>query len=151
VGQPEVTYTETGIIVTFQVDEGARYKVSSVNFAGEMIGAPEDLNSIVSMDDLAADNEYFDRSVMRGDLQKLTEHYSNFGYAFSEADVKLDRNDAENLLGVTYTMSKGTKVSINRVLIEGTRRPGTMSSGVRCAWWTATSSAAPSCAGPTHA
>jgi outer membrane protein insertion porin family len=119
VGQPEVTYTETGIVVTFHVDEGARYKVSSVSFAGDMISAPEDLNSIVTMDDLVADNEYFDRSVMRGDLQKLTEHYSNFGYAFAEADVKLDRNDAENLLGITYSMSKGTKVSINRVLIEG--------------------------------
>lgn len=119
VGQPEVTYKETGIVVTFQVDEGARYKVSSVSFAGDMISAPEDLNSIVTMDDLVADNEYFDRSVMRGDLQKLTEHYSNFGYAFAEANVKLDRNDAENLLGITYSMSKGTKVSINRVLIEG--------------------------------
>jgi outer membrane protein insertion porin family len=119
VGQPEVTYTETGITVTFQVVEGDRYKVSSVNFAGEMIGAPQDLNSIVTMDDLAEENEYFDRSILRGDLQKLTEHYSNFGYAFAEADVKLDRNEDEKTLAVTYAMSKGTKVSINRVLIEG--------------------------------
>ena len=119
VGQPEVTYTETGITVTFQVDEGVRYKVGSVDFAGDMIGAPQDLNTIVGMDDLAEEKDYFDRSVMRADLQKLTEHYSNFGYAFAEADVKIDRNDTENTLGITYTMSRGTKVSINRVLIEG--------------------------------
>lgn len=119
VGQPEVTYSETGITVTFQVDEGARYKVTSVEYAGEMIGAPQDLNSVVKMDDLVAKKEYLDRSVMRSDLQKLTEHYSNFGYAFAEADVKIDRNDAENTVALTYTMSKGAKVSINRVLIEG--------------------------------
>lgn len=119
VGQPEVAYSDTGITVTFQVDEGARYKVTAVDYAGEMIGAPQDLNSVVKMDDLVADKEYLDRSVMRSDLQKLTEHYSNFGYAFAEADVKIDRNDAENTVALTYTMSKGTKVSINRVLIEG--------------------------------
>lgn len=119
VGQPEVAYSDTGITVTFQVDEGARYKVTSVEYAGEMIGAPQDLNSVVKMDELVADKEYLDRSVMRSDLQKLTEHYSNFGYAFAEADVKIDRNDAENTVALTYTMSKGTKVSINRVLIEG--------------------------------
>lgn len=119
VGQPEVTYSDTGITVTFQVDEGARYKVTSVEYAGEMIGAPQDLNSVVKMDELVAEKEYLDRSVMRSDLQKLTEHYSNFGYAFAEADVKIDRNDAENTVALTYTMSKGTKVSINRVLIEG--------------------------------
>jgi outer membrane protein insertion porin family len=119
VGQPEVTYTETGITVTFQVVEGTRYKISSVNFTGEMISAPEDLNSIVTMDDLAADNEYFDRSVMRSDLQKLTEHYSNFGYAFAQADVQIDRNEEDSSVALTYSMSKGTKVSINRVLVEG--------------------------------
>ncbi len=119
VGQPEVAYSDTGITVTFQVDEGARYKVTSVEFTGEMIDAPQDLNSVVKMDELVADKEYLDRSVMRSDLQKLTEHYSNFGYAFAEADVKIDRNDADNTVALTYTMSKGTKVSINRVLIEG--------------------------------
>lgn len=119
VGQPEVTYSDTGITVTFQVDEGARYKVTSLEYAGEMIGAPQDLNSVVKMDELVAEKDYLDRSVMRSDLQKLTEHYSNFGYAFAEADVKIDRNDAENTVALTYTMSKGTKVSINRVLIEG--------------------------------
>ncbi|HCU67926.1 MAG TPA: outer membrane protein assembly factor BamA [Desulfomicrobium sp.] len=119
VGQPEVAYSDTGITVTFQVDEGARYKVTALEYAGEMIGAPQDLNSVVKMDELVAEKDYLDRSVMRSDLQKLTEHYSNFGYAFAEADVKIDRNDAENTVALTYTMSKGTKVSINRVLIEG--------------------------------
>jgi outer membrane protein insertion porin family len=119
VGQPEVAYSDTGITVTFQVDEGARYKVTSVEYAGDMISAPQDLNSVVQMDDLVADKEYLDRSVMRADLQNLSEHYSDFGYAFAEADVKLNRNDAENTVGITYTMSKGTKVSINRVLVEG--------------------------------
>lgn len=119
VGQPEVQYSDTGITVIFQVEEGARYKVASVNFSGDMIAAPADLNTVVALDDLANSKEFFDRSVMRSDLQKLAEHYSNFGYAFAEADVKMARNEEEKSVDITYVMSKGAMVSINRVLIEG--------------------------------
>jgi outer membrane protein insertion porin family len=119
VGQPEVSYTDDGITVTFQVDEGDRYKISTVKFAGDMIGTPEDLEAIVALDDLARDKEYLDRSVMRSDLQKLTEHYSNYGYAFAEADVQMARNEADKNVDIAYVMAKGNKVSINRVLIEG--------------------------------
>lgn len=119
VGQPEVSYTENGIAVTFQVDEGDRYKVSEVSFTGEMIDSLDALEKVVTLDDLARDKDYLDRSVMRSDLQKLTEHYSNFGYAFAEADVHMARNEEDKTVGVTYAMSKGNKVTINRVLIEG--------------------------------
>jgi len=119
VGQPAVTYKEDGITVTFQVEEGDRYKVSSVKYTGEMISAEDDLNAVVQLDDLARDKAFFDRSVMRNDLQKLTEHYSNFGYAFAQSDVQVARNEAEKSVDVTYAMSKGNKISINRVLIDG--------------------------------
>lgn len=119
VGQPEVSYLEDGIVVTFQVEEGDRYTVSSVKYEGEMIATPEDLNNVIAFDELASENEFFDRSVLRSDLQKLVEHYSNFGYAFAEADVNMARNEEEKTLDITYILSKGNKISIDRVLIEG--------------------------------
>lgn len=119
VGQPEVTYSDKGIAVTFQVEEGARYKVASLSYAGDIIASPEEFNALVEMDDRAKSKDFFDRSVMRGDLQKLTEYYSNFGYAAAEADIKLNRNESDKTLSLTYALTKGTKMSINRVLIEG--------------------------------
>jgi outer membrane protein insertion porin family len=56
---------------------------------------------------------------MRNDLEKLTEHYADYGYAFAEADVRIARDEIAKALEITYTMSKGNKVSINRVLIDG--------------------------------
>ncbi len=119
VGQPEVSYTDKGITVTFQVEEGDRYTVASVEYSGDMIGSADELDALVKMDDLAKDKAFFDRSTMRADLQKLTEHYSNYGYAFADADARLNRNEDDKSLDVLYIMSKGHKVSINRVLIEG--------------------------------
>lgn len=118
-GQPVVSHTDEGITVTFQVEEGPRYKVVSVQYSGDMITTPEELNRIVHLDDLAKEKSYFDRSVMRDDLQKLTEYYSNYGYAFAESDVQLSRNETEKSLNVTYALSKGNKISINRVLVDG--------------------------------
>jgi outer membrane protein insertion porin family len=119
VGQPEVSYADDGITVTFQVVEGDRYKVSTVHFTGDMIEAPEALETIVALDDLAADKDFLDRSVMRNDLQKLTEHYSNYGYAFAEADVQMSRNETNKTVDITYALAKGNKVTIDRVLVEG--------------------------------
>lgn len=119
VGQPVVSYTDDGITVTFQVEEGPRYKVSSVQYSGDLISTPKELDQVVGLDDLGRSESYFDRSIMRDDLQKLTEHYANYGYAFAEADVQIARDEIAKALDVTYTMSKGNKVSINRVLIDG--------------------------------
>lgn len=119
VGQPQLNYTDKGITVTFQVQEGDRYVISSVQYAGDMIGAPEALDTIITLDDLAREKGYFDRSIMRTDLQKLSEHYSNYGYAFAETDAKLSRDEENKSIALTYVLSKGTKISINQVFIQG--------------------------------
>lgn len=119
VGQPVVTYTDSGITVTFQVEEGDRYKVNGVDYAGDMIGETAALSNVTRMDDLAQGKDFFDKSVLRDDMQKLTEHYSRFGYAFANSDVKVDRSESDKSVKITYVMSKGNKVAINRVLIEG--------------------------------
>ena len=41
-------------------------------------------------------------------LQKLAEHYSNFGHAFAEADVKMARNEEDSSVDITYVMSLWT-------------------------------------------
>lgn len=119
VGQPQASYTEKGIIVTFQVEEGDRYKIASVDYAGDMLAPGEDLNKVVALDDVATSGGYFDRSLMRADLQKLSEYYSDYGYAFAESDAKMARDENAKAIALTYVLSKGAKVSINQVLIEG--------------------------------
>lgn len=56
---------------------------------------------------------------MRTDLQKLSEYYSDYGYAFAESDAKMARDENAKAVALTYILSKGSKVSINRILIEG--------------------------------
>ncbi|MGM0645812.1 MAG: outer membrane protein assembly factor BamA [Thermodesulfobacteriota bacterium] len=119
VGQPEVEYTDSGIEVTFYVEEGDRYTVTDVDFTGDLLTGKKELAEQVELDEAAEDNEPFDRSLLRDDIQRLTEFYTDYGYAYAEADVELDRDQEENTVQVTYSLRKNQKVYVRRVEIAG--------------------------------
>lgn len=122
VGQPDVEYGDQGITVVFRVDEGDRYKVGKVAFTGDLLMEDDALMAIIKLDQKAEENAYFDRSVVRDDLNVLTEMYADFGFAFAQADVDLNKNDADKTIDVTYVINKGRRVFVRRVLIEGNEK-----------------------------
>jgi outer membrane protein insertion porin family len=122
VGQPDVEYGDNGIAVIFRVSEGDRYKVGKVGFTGDLFMDNDTLMQIVKLDQLAEEGSYFDRSVVRDDLNLLTEMYGDFGYAFAQADVDLMKNEADKTIDVNYSVNKGRRVYIRRVLIEGNEK-----------------------------
>jgi len=119
VGQPIVDYEEDGIYLTFQVEEGPRYKTGTVDFSGDLLVSIDELMEITALDDLSREDKYFDRSVMRDDLRNLSDYYTDFGYAFADADADMDVDQENRLVNTTYLLDKGEKIYINRVHIEG--------------------------------
>lgn len=119
VGQPEVRYEEDGIFITFKVEEGTRYKVGKVAFSGDILETEETLSKVISLDDLAAEDDYFSRKVLQSDTQRLTEYYSNYGYAYAEADYRLRPDTEAATVDVTFDLKKRDKIYIRQVVIEG--------------------------------
>ncbi len=119
VGSPEVEIGEDGIKVIFSVVEGDRFKLGKVDFEGDLITDPGKLNTVIKSDDLARENDYLNRSVMRDDIQSLVNHYNNFGYAYAEADVRAKDNPETKVVDLTFILSKHQKVHVRRVQIEG--------------------------------
>ncbi|WP_051564267.1 outer membrane protein assembly factor BamA [Desulfovermiculus halophilus] len=119
VGQPEVSYQDDGIHVIFQVQEGPRYKVGSVDFDGELIAEQEQLLEVTEMDNMAREEEPFSRSTLRDDVQALTDFYSNYGYAFAEASPNLRKNPQEKTIDIKFSLTKKQQVYINRVTVSG--------------------------------
>ncbi len=117
VGQPVIDFKDDGIYITFKVEEGRRYKAGNVFFSGDIIGLDGDLLKVTQLDDLQEKEKFFDRSVLRQDIQALSEYYSNFGYAFASADASLKRNS--DSIDVTYSLDKGNKVYVRRVSVRG--------------------------------
>jgi outer membrane protein insertion porin family len=119
VGQPIVDFKEDGIYITFQVSEGQRYRVNEVDITGDILVEKERLLELIEMDELAEDDEFLDRSVMRDDAQALAEYYADYGFAFAETDYEIDVNKEEFNVDITYRMHKHQKVYIRRVLVTG--------------------------------
>ncbi|MBI9110557.1 outer membrane protein assembly factor BamA [Maridesulfovibrio ferrireducens] len=119
VGEPEVEIKDDGIYVTFQVSEGNRYKVGSVELRGDLIVKKSKLKEIIAADDMADGGEYLDRSVLREDMKALSDFYANFGYAYADAKIQFDQNAEDKTVAITFLISKRQKVHIRRVIIEG--------------------------------
>ncbi|GAB6177828.1 outer membrane protein assembly factor BamA [Desulfobaculum senezii] len=119
VGQPEVDYREDGIYITFKVEEGTRYKVGHVAFTGDILETEDTLSKVIAIDDLAEEDEFFSRAVLHKDSQRLTEYYSNYGYAYAEADYRLAPDRDTATVDVTFDLKKRDKIYIRHVTIEG--------------------------------
>lgn len=119
VGRPEVNIGEKGIDIIYPVWEGDRYKMGDTRFRGDLIDQPAKLLEVTTVDSLKEDDEYFDRSVIQGDIKALTNHYNDYGYAYVDVQVNL-KDKADTLtVDVEYVINKHQRVHIRRVLIEG--------------------------------
>lgn len=118
VGEPQVDYQEDGIVVTFRVKEGQRYKVGNISFKGDLIEPDNKLLSIVEIDEWKKKETFLNYSVIKDDTNKLTEYYAKHGYAYAEVNFDTLRADGETI-DLVYTVSKKNKVYVRNVNIEG--------------------------------
>ena len=119
VGKPEVEIKDDGIDVIYQVWEGDRYKMGETYFKGDLIETTGKLKGITSIAWLKAQDAYFDRSLLKGDVERLTNYYNNYGYAYADVQVNLQDNPETKIVDVVFTIAKHQRVHIRRVLIEG--------------------------------
>jgi len=119
VGRPEVKINDDGIDVIYKVFEGPRYKMGQTYFKGDLIDDPATLKEIVKIDSLNEEDEYFDRTMLKTDIEALTAHYNNYGYAYTEVGVNLEDNAESKVVDVVYSVTKHQRVHIRRILLEG--------------------------------
>ncbi|MBQ9452682.1 MAG: outer membrane protein assembly factor BamA [Desulfovibrio sp.] len=120
VAAPEVDYRDDGIYINFKVHEGPRYSIRNVVFAGDVIDSEEKMLEVVQMDNWQKSDTYFSLTVMQEDTKRLTDFYTDYGYAFAEVDTKVVKaEDGSDQVDVGYVINKKQKVFIRRVTVEG--------------------------------
>ncbi|WP_291322327.1 outer membrane protein assembly factor BamA [Desulfonatronospira sp.] len=122
VGHPEVNYEEDGIYLTFHINEGPRYRMGEVSFRGDLLVSEDELEKLTVLHELGQKGEYFSRASMQQDTQNLVDFYTDYGYAFAEANVDMQVDEDERKVNVVYNLNKGDRIYIGRVLIEGNTR-----------------------------
>ncbi len=118
VANPQVDYEEDGIIITFRVKEGTRYKVGNITFRGDLIEPDERLRDLISLDEWKKDEKFLNYSIIKDDTNSLTEFYAKHGYAFAEVDFETNKA-GDDVIDLVYSVAKRNKVYVRNVTIEG--------------------------------
>ncbi|MEW6221074.1 MAG: outer membrane protein assembly factor BamA [Thermodesulfobacteriota bacterium] len=120
VGTPEISQEEDRLFITIPVQEGARYRVRSVQIAGDLLASEEILlTHVLSGKD---EDAFFSRKLLREDVLRINDIYADRGYAFVEVRPDVKRDDEARQVDITISVSQGALVHVNRIDIRGNTR-----------------------------
>jgi outer membrane protein insertion porin family len=115
VGEPEVNFEEDGIVITFRIEEGPRFRVGKVSLTGDLIIPEEQLLEKIKI----SEEEYFDRETLRLDVIRLTDIYSDEGYAYADISPDIEENTENLTVDISFHISKGKQVYFEEITITG--------------------------------
>ena len=118
VGDPEVEFRDEWIYINFKIMEGERFKTGNVTIAGDLILPKADLMKQIRI----PGEEYYSREVVRNDVLKLKEIYSDDGYAYADVIPRVKQNPEKKEVDISYTIEKGNLVYFERIDIGGNTR-----------------------------
>lgn len=118
VGDPKVDQDGEWLYLTFTIEEGPRYRVGTVSFAGDLIEDKQKLRSMLTIQN----QEFINRQILREDVLKLTDFYSENGFAFADIRPKMNRSTTGARVDILIEIDKGDLVYIQRIAIKGNTR-----------------------------
>ena len=105
------------ISININISEGIQYILGKVSFSGELGSINlNDLNQAISM----KEGDIFNRNLVIGDIQTLTDIYADKGYAF--VNINPITSEFLNSVNINFDISLNKKVYINRIIIAGNTR-----------------------------
>jgi len=118
IGDPKVDQEGDGLLITFTIDEGPRYRVGTVTFSGDLIQDKQFLREFLSIQK----QDFINRQVLREDVLRITDYYSENGYAFSDVRPQMNKSSTGARVDIDIHIEKGDLVYIQRIAIKGNSR-----------------------------
>ena len=115
IDEPVILRAQDGLEIVVRVEEGQQYRVGKVAVGGDLIVDGKDILKQVQL----TSGQIFRGSRLRDDIQKITDMYSNKGFAFVQVDPLTTVNPGERNVDVALVITRGPPVYFNRILIAG--------------------------------
>jgi outer membrane protein insertion porin family len=115
VAQPRITRTGNSITITFTIDEGQAYRFGRITIAGNLRFPRRELLPLLTV----KTGQRFEGAAMQHNVLVLSDFYSNRGYAFVNVDPKTRLDPSAHRINVTFYITPGHEVLINRIIITG--------------------------------
>lgn len=115
----ELTPDQEAFIVTFTVDEGQRYRFGEINVTGKLRDVSTDyMGKLVT----TRKGDWYNRDAIDKSIGILTDALEVQGYTFANVRARTNRDRGNLVAGITYTISEGEPVYIERIDIVGNVR-----------------------------
>lgn len=117
---------ENRVNVVFEVNEGGRTKIATINFVGNNAFGDRRLSDVISTKrstilSFLFRNDIYDEERLRADEEALRRFYFNHGYAdFQVISSVGELNEANNEYVITITVEEGERYNFGDVSIEST-------------------------------
>lgn len=112
--------------VVFEINEGGRTKIRSINFVGNNAFSDGRLSDVISTKrsnflSFLTRNDIYDEARLRADEEVLRRFYYNRGYAdFQVISSYAELDETENEYTITFTVEEGEKYVFGEITIDST-------------------------------
>jgi len=105
-----------GLLVSFNVVEGPQYEIGTIAASGDLIDGSVD----TTLDGIEIESgEIFSASALREDSFKISEKFTDIGYAFANVVPDTDIQRETKRVNLNFVVSKGKVVKVDRINISG--------------------------------
>ncbi|MGR3594135.1 MAG: outer membrane protein assembly factor BamA [Limimaricola soesokkakensis] len=112
----ELTRARDAYLLTFNVREGQRYQVNNVNIASEIPGlSTARFDEAIRLDR----GDYYSPTAVEDDIARMERIAIRDGIDFLRIEPRITRNPRDLSLEVTYVLSRGERIFVERIDIEG--------------------------------
>jgi outer membrane protein insertion porin family len=103
------------IRIEIGIEEGPQYHIAAIDFRGENLTNRENLFKIIKI----KRGEIYSNSAIRRDINALTEHFANQGYAYVEVIPETSVDSKNLIVNLTFEIDKKKRVYIEKIQISG--------------------------------
>ncbi len=115
----ELARNNSDFIITFTLVEGEPYTLGAIDVASSIknLELEEILVQITTIE-----GDTYDATEVEESIEAITDSVGNLGFAFVEVIPRVDKNDEERTIGLTYEIQEGPKVYVERIEVNGNVR-----------------------------
>jgi len=116
--QVSITPDKRDIYITVAINEGAKYSVSEVKLAGEMLVPESELRPLIQL----KPGETFSREKLTESTKLISDRLGNDGYAFANVNAVPEVDREKQQVAFTLFIDPGRRVYVRRINIAGNSR-----------------------------
>ncbi len=115
----ELSPDRKGFFLTFNVKEGARYRIGKVTINSQLRNL--DTSALMSVSEVR-DGQWYDGDAVGRTADQMEEWIHNKGYAFVEVKPRVVRDPVKHTVDLVFDVGEGPRVYVERIDINGNTR-----------------------------